>query len=237
MSFTSALADDGVLIVTLDDGAKNALRTETFDELIAVLDDTPEGTKAIVLTGQSGMFSPGLDLKSLMSSDFDGITATIRSFGTASMRLWADPRPTVCAADGHAIAGGTVLAMACDHTVAAAGSWAWGLNETSIDMELPDFIVEIARANVRADRLQDLLLPGTRLDPEAAVEAGFADELAPQGEVLARAQFVAAERGALPERAYRKNKARFRQTIADRVMAGLDDDIAEAIGHFKALLG
>jgi enoyl-CoA hydratase len=227
--------DDGVLTVTLDDGAKNALTPEAFAALIAVLDEEPDA-RAVVLAGREGILSAGLDLKYMLASGRDGTRSLLVAFGTALMRWWTDPRPTVCAATGHAIAAGTMLAMACDHAVAAEGSW-WGLTETQIDFELPHFAIALARANVRADRLEDLLLPGARIDASAACEAGYADELAPADEVVARAQARARELTALPPRAYACTKQRLRGQAAAAVLAGLDDDITALTAHLVAEAG
>jgi enoyl-CoA hydratase len=221
--------DDGVLTVTMDDGAKNALRPESFETLIASLDDHPDAT-AIVLAGREGILTAGLDIKWMAASDRAGVEQLLVGFGTCLMRWWTDPRPTVCAATGHAIAAGTMLAMACDHAVAAEGGW-WGLTETLIDFEIPDFGIALARANVRTDRLEDLLLPGARIDAAAAVEAGFADELAPADEVLARAHTRARDLAALPTRAYGGTKARLRGDTAAGVLAGLRADIAALTAH------
>jgi enoyl-CoA hydratase len=146
------------------------------------------------------------------------------------MRWWTDPRPTVCAATGHAIAAGTMFGMACDHAVAADGGY-WGLTETRIDFELPEFGIALARHNVRADRLEDLLLPGDRIDATAAVEAGFADEVVPADRVIVRAQERARELAELPARAYAGTKRRLRGADAEAVLAGLDADIAALTAH------
>jgi enoyl-CoA hydratase len=221
--------DEGVLTVTLDDGAKNALTPEAFEALIAVLDEEPSA-RAIVLAGRDGILSAGLDLKWMLANGRDGTRRLLVAFGTCLMRWWTDPRPTVCAATGHAIAAGTMLAMACDHAVAADGGW-WGLTETQIDFELPLFAIALARANVRADRLEDLLLPGARVDVAAACEAGFTDEVVPADRVVARAQERARELAALPPRAYAGSKRRLRGEVAAAVLAGLDDDIAALTAH------
>jgi len=160
----------------------------------------------------------------------EGVEHLLVVFGRCLMRLWTDPRPTVCAASGHAIAAGTMFGMACDHAVAAEGTY-WGLTETQIDFEMPLFGVTLARHNLRGDRLEDLILPGARIDAAAAVEAGFADEVRPADEVLAAAQAHAAQLAALPARAYAGTKRRLRQDAADEVLAGLDADIAALTAH------
>lgn len=216
-------SEQGVLTLTMDDGDKNALTPEAFEGLVDALDEEVDAT-AVVLAGREGILTAGLDLTWLSAHGLEGLHVILPAFGRCAMRWWTDPRPTVCAATGHAIAGGTILAMACDHAVAAAGHW-WGLTETQIDMQLPDFALALARHNVPADRLEDLLLPGQRLDAAEAVEAGFADELTTPDRVLARAQEQATALAELPARAYAGNKHRLRGADAETVLAGLDADV------------
>jgi enoyl-CoA hydratase len=229
VSIAAAADDHGVLTITLDDGDKNALTPEVFEDLMAALDD-PDGGRAVVLTGREGIFTAGLNVKWMAANGRDGVERLLVRFGECVIRLWTDPRPTVCAATGHAIAAGTMLGMACDHAIAADDGY-WGLTETRIDFEMPLFGIALARANLRGDRLEDLVLPGARLDAAAAVEAGFADEVAPAAEVLARAQAHARELAELPARAYAGTKRRLRQAAADEVLAGLHDDIAALTEH------
>ena len=220
---------DGVLTVTMDDGNKNALTPEVFEGLIAVLDEETDA-RAIVLTGREGILTAGLDVKWMAANGREGVNDLLVGFGHALMRWWTDPRPTVCAASGHAIAAGTMFGMACDHTVAAEGHW-WGLTETQIDFEMPDFGTVLARHNVRTDRLEDLILTGARIDAAAAVEAGYADELAPLGQVLPRATERARELAELPARAYAGTKRRLRDADARAVLAGLEADIGDLTRH------
>ncbi len=221
--------EDDVLIISLDDGEKNALVPESFQAIVNALDE-PTETSAVVLTGRPGIFTAGLNVKWMAANGRDGVRQLLVEFGGSAMRLWTDPRPTVCAATGHAIAAGTMFAMACDHAVAADDGY-WGLTETQIDFEMPVFGIALARANVRADRLEDAILPGARLTAAEAVEAGFADELATADEVLDRAMAHARKLSELPARAYGGTKQRLRRAAADEVLAGLEDDIAALTAH------
>jgi enoyl-CoA hydratase len=225
------LDDAGVLVVTMDDGQRNALVPEAFEALIAALDDEPDA-RAVVLTGREGILTAGLDVKWMAANGGAGVERLLVLFGQALVRWWTDPRPTVCAATGHAIAAGTMFGMACDHTIAAEGGW-WGLTETRIDFELPEFGIALARHNLRTDRLEDLLLPGARVDAVTAVEAGFADEVVPADEVLPRARAHARGLTELPARAYAGTKRRLRGADADTVLAGLDADIAALTAHLR----
>jgi enoyl-CoA hydratase len=223
------LGEDGVLTVTMDDGNKNALVPEVFEGLIDALDEEADA-RAIVLAGREGILTAGLNVKWMAANGGEGVERLLVLFGRCLVRWWTDPRPTVCAATGHAIAAGTMFGMACDHAVAAEGGY-WGLTETQIDFEMPEFGIALARHNVRADRLEDLLLPGRRVDAAAAVEAGFADEVVPPEQVLATARARAAELAALPPRAYAGTKRRLRGADAEAVLAGLDADIAALTAH------
>lgn len=224
--------EDGLLTVTMDDGAKNALTSETFLGLIAALEDHPEAD-AVVLTGREGIFTAGLNVKWMAQAGQAGVERLLVDFGECLMRWWTDPRPTVCAATGHAIAAGTMLAMACDHAIAADGEFWWGLMETQIDFEMPRFGIVLSQHNVRQDRLEDLILPGARIDAATAVEVGFADELAPPDEVLARARQHARSLTQLPSRAYAGTKQRLRLAAATGVLAELGDDIAALTAHLS----
>ena len=224
MSVRCTINGDDVLTVTLDDGDKNTLTPATFDALIGALDDHPHAV-AVVLTGRDGILSAGLDLHWMQHHGRAGVEQLLVRFGTCLMRWWTDPRPTVCVATGHAIAAGTLLAMACDHAVATEGGF-WGLTETRIGLEVPDFALALARANLPADRLEDLLLPGARLTAAEAVAAGYADVLAAdQEQAMVLGQARTEELAALPARAYAGTKQRLRGTAAAAVMEGLEDDV------------
>jgi len=222
--------DQDILTVTLDDGDKNTLRPETFDALIAALDDHPQAV-AVLLQGREGILSAGLDLRWMTEHGRDGVERLLIGFGACLMRWWTDPRPTVCAATGHAIAAGSMLAMACDHAVATEGGF-WGLTETRVGLEVPDFGIALARANLPPDRLEDLLIPGERIDAATAAADGFADVLAPDAATavsLARSRVE--ELATLPARAYAGTKRRLRGAAAEAVLTGLHDDISGLTAH------
>lgn len=223
MAITRAV-DGGVAVLTMDDGRVNALDLDLFHELDARLDDCADDA-AVVIAGRPGMFSAGLNTKVIGSLDAEGLLALFVQFGRTFLRVWLEPRPVVAAATGHAVAGGTILAMCADHAVAAAGDHRWGLTETTIGFVLPDWIIAVARGNVAADRLDDLLLPGATVGPEEAVAAGFADEVAAPGQVLDRALARARHLATLPRPAYAAQKRRLRGPAATSALTDLEADI------------
>lgn len=223
--------DDGVLVITMDDGAKNALDVDGFAMLTGAFEDAGADATAIVLAGREGIFSAGLDIKFLARATKDELHELLVVFGECLMRIWTEPRPVVAAATGHAIAAGTMLAMACDHAIAADGDFRWGLTETRIDFVMPGFGLALARANVRSDRVEDLILPGAIIDPATAVEVGYADELAVPDQVVERALAHARSLAELPAGAYAGTKRRLREAAARSVRADLDEDITALLSR------
>jgi enoyl-CoA hydratase len=217
------IGDDGIATVVMDDGKVNALDLDFFSRLDAALDDCADDA-AVVLTGRPGMFSAGLNTKTMAALDTEGLTEMLVQFARTFLRVWLEPRPVVAAVTGHAIAGGTILAMTCDHAVAADGEFGWGLTETTIGFPLPQWIIGVARNNVGAQHLDDLLLPGRTVGPAEAVEVGFADELRPPEQVMVAAQERALALTKLPRSTYAETKRRLRGPTVAEVLDSLESD-------------
>ena len=228
MAITRAVSDDGVATLTMDDGKVNAFDVPFFDELNARLDECGSDA-AVVIAGRPGMYSAGLNMKVMLALDDKGIAQLLTRFGETMLRIWTEPRPVVAAVTGHAVAGGTILAMCCDHAVAADGDFRWGLTETTINFPLPLWVIAIARGNVPPNRLDDLLLPGAIVGPAEAVEVGFADALAPADEVVETACARAGELAQLPRATYATTKRRLRGAAVDAVRPTMAADMRELL--------
>jgi enoyl-CoA hydratase len=225
---TSVSIDAGIATITLDDGKVNALGSAQILELQSAL-QSASSCRAIVLTGRPGVFTGGLDVRELDALDVDGRVGVFTQFGRLLLDMWVLPCPVVCAATGHAIAAGTLLALASDHVVAAEGDFRWGMTEAQIGLELSDFSIMLVRNRVAPFHADRLLLQGLVVDPRTAVEVGYAHETAPADAVLPLALAVAAALSRLPAQAYARNKLRLRADRAQHALDNLDDDMARLI--------
>ncbi len=228
MTVTLDIDDDGIATVTIDDGARNALSMTTIADIGQAVASAGEA-RALVLTGREGSFSAGLDLKHIQAKGPEGARELIRSLGEVVLPLWTDPRPTVCAATGHALAGGTILAMACDHVVAADGPFKWGLIETAVGLMVPHLGLTLAGHRLQPRHVNQYVIPGATVDARTAVSIGYADELAEPADVLDRARAVASERLELPASAYAAMKDRLRGEQATQVAAGSEHDLDQIV--------
>lgn len=170
--------------------AKNALSAELVAALLDALDAAArdEALRGLVLAGAGPDFCAGADLKALQrlaERSHEENLADSRLLARLFASLRRHPLPIVAAVRGHALAGGSGLACVCDRVVAADDA-KFGFTEARIGFVaaiVARFLVE--RAGPRAAR--ELLLTA-RLVPAAEAHAlGLADELAPAGEVEARA--------------------------------------------------
>ena len=218
--------EDKVAVVRMDDGKANALSQGMIDALLAALARAEGEASAMVLAGRPDRFCAGFDLRVMMSGP-DAAKQLLRGGSDLLMKLYGTPLPLVVACTGHALAGGALVVLTGDHRIGAAGAFRIGLNEVSIGMPVPVLAMELARDRLTAAELPRATLMAQIYEPDAAVRAGYLDEVAPAADVLARAKAEAARLGALPRSAYRATKVRLRGKTIAHVTASMDADMRD----------
>ncbi|MGN7725565.1 enoyl-CoA hydratase/isomerase family protein [Luteimonas sp. 22616] len=173
----------------LDRAPVNALNPMVCNQLAeAIGDAVAAGVGGVVLSGGPKVFSAGLDVPFLLTlADRDALKAAWEQFFAAARALAACPVPVAAAINGHAPAGGCVLALCCDYRVMASGPYRIGLNETQVGLVAPDGIQRLMRRAVGAHRAERLLVSGELVESEQALALGLVDELTGIDEVPARA--------------------------------------------------
>jgi Delta3-Delta2-enoyl-CoA isomerase len=171
------------------------------------------GRQALVISGQPGLFSAGLDMRELLTLNDEGVRHFIAAFQRLQERIARSPIPVIAAITGHCPAGGAVLAMFCDHRIMARGPYLVGLNEVKVGLYLGNQMFRAFQRLVGAARAAALLPRGALMSPEEALAAGFVDELGEPGQVVPRALVLAAELVALPPLAYARTRALVRRDL------------------------
>jgi enoyl-CoA hydratase len=212
--------DDGIAHVVLDDGKANVLNPALCAAVRGGIEAAAEARAgALVVHGRERMFSGGIDLGLVRESD-PAIRATaLQEVAHTMLALWTAPLPTVAAVTGHAIAGGAILAMACDRRIGTEGAFKVGINETRLRMVFPTWALVIAQAGIRREAWGATILEGDLVDPAAAVTQGILDEVVAADDHAARVAEVAAGLAEIPTRAYGGNKALLRGAEAARAGA------------------
>lgn len=209
-----SIDDNGIAHLHFDDGKANVLNAMSLGALEKALEQA-ESARALVLSGREGTFSGGLDLKTLPTLPKAEFTATLKQFGGVCRKLLTFPRPVVAAVTGHAIAGGTVLLLCCDHRIGEPGEFKIGLSEVPIGMPLPTFVYRLAEHSVSKRHIIEATLHGRLYPPQDAEDVGYLHSVAEPGHAIARAHQFAANLGALPNPAYQMTKTRITASVAD----------------------
>jgi enoyl-CoA hydratase len=174
---------DGIAVLTLNSGPVNALDLELLsavpESLAAVAD-----SRAVVLTGSGRSFSAGVDLKRILDGGLPYVEKFLPSLNLALLTLFEHPKPVVAAVNGHALAGGCVLAAACDIRLMSAGTI--GLAELAAGVPFPTVPLEIMRHTV-GPALDAMVLGAGRLTPDQAAAIGLVHEVVEPDQLLAAA--------------------------------------------------
>jgi enoyl-CoA hydratase len=179
------VAASGVATVTLDQPeTRNALSDQVLDELIAAFsaarDD--EAARCVVLTSShEKVFSSGANLGGFAQEQ----PLVLKHFGTERFprlfRLIGElGKPTICAANGHVLAGALGLALACDLIVAREGA-RFGTPEINVGA-FPFMIMALIYRNVPRKKTTELLLLGEQIPAEEAERIGIVNRVVPADE-------------------------------------------------------
>src|SRR4051812_13310342 len=210
MSTVQVAQEGAVTIVTMMRPPANAFDPELARDLIEALSSLEvELPRAVVLTGSSGFFSGGADLR---------VVPALRPEEQADMARWMNrvfagwhtfPRPVVCGVSGHAVAGGLVLALCGDYRVVST-SGRFGLTEVKVGIPFPWAAMTVVTTELPAPTVRRLVLRGELFDSSAARDLALFDEVVSDGDVVDRAVEVARELAELPPVTYGLVKQRLR---------------------------
>ena len=208
--------------LTLSAPSRNALGTTVMQGLLAALREA--GGRPLLLAGAGGAFSAGLDLKEVASLDRDGMERFLTLLGDVVDALFDYPGPAVACVDGHAIAGGCILALCCDLRVGTDdGALRIGLNEVALGLEFPPKLMALVRYRVPPRALERVVLEAGLHDPHTALALGLLYEVAADARAVARRHV---ERlGAHPRAVYVATKRALR--------AGALAQSAEQVRYFR----
>jgi enoyl-CoA hydratase len=216
-----------VTIVRLAHGKVNALDTDLLHAIAAVMGSLPRG-QAVVLTGAGRAFSAGVDLKRIAQGGTEYVRVFRPALSQAVKAVFDHPGPVVAAVNGHAIAGGCVLAVACDLRLMSDGTI--GLSEMRVGVPFPGVALEVVR-HAAGTRARRLVLEAALLSPDEAVAAGLIDRVTAAGSLLDEAVAEAEWLGRIPADVYAFTKRQLQEPARIRIdaISADDDDAATAM--------
>jgi Delta3-Delta2-enoyl-CoA isomerase len=212
MDFLKVEVDGEVLIVKLARGKANALNAAMVEELITVFADAAgraDVRAAVLASDRPKFFSTGFDVIEVFDYDQRTMTEFFGRFIDLYESMLRLPKPLIAAVNGHAYAGGAVLALSCDARVMAEGAFGFAVNEIKLGIVVPPGFIPMATNAVGFNNARELILTGKTLTPAQAFDIGLACEMATPDDVLERAIVRAREMAGEPPGAFAAVKRLF----------------------------
>ncbi len=221
--------EGSVGVVTMDDGKVNALSPTMIEQLDSAFDQAEKDAKAVVLTGRKDRFSAGFDLRVLMSGP-QNAAALLTAGGALFLRLYNLSKPLVIACNGHALAGGVLLAATGDTRIGARGDYKLGLNEVQKGMPVPTLAFEFARDRLDPRELTASVVQARIYNPDEAAKVGWLDRAVDEDALASEAMAEATRLAGLPGHAYGLSKQSLRKDTIERIRVGFAAEIAQLGG-------
>jgi enoyl-CoA hydratase/carnithine racemase len=206
-----------VYTLTIDGPGKNSLSTAVMQDVIRQAREA--AGRPLLVTGAGDAFSAGLNLKEVASLDAPGMERFLGVLDDMIDVLFDYEGPMVACVNGHAIAGGCVIALCAELRVAADDpTIRIGLNEVALGLEFPPKIMKLARYRLAKDHVERALLEAGLYDPRTAAALGFVDEAS--AAPLDRARALLDALAAHPRPIYASTK----RTLRDGAVVTTDAD-------------
>jgi enoyl-CoA hydratase len=207
-----------VQVLTFSSGRVNAQDVELLKELTGALGELrSSGAGALVVTGAGRAFSAGVDLNRVVDGGAGYTDRLVPALSEAFEAMFSYPGPTVAAINGAAIAGGCVLACACDRRLIGPEAQI-GASEVRVGVPFPVAALEVMRYAC-GDRAEDVLLGGRLYRGDEAIANGLAHRVVAD-DLVEAAVAEASDLGGISADAYRHTKAQLRAPTLARMRAG-----------------
>lgn len=218
----------GVTVMRLADGKANAMSQE-FCEAITARFTELSPSRAVVLIGTGRIFSAGVDLLRLSEGGASYVHKFLPALCAMFAAVFSHASPVVAAVNGHAIAGGCVLACAADRRLMAREGGRIGVTELLVGVPFPPVAMEIMREATAPQLFADAILSGATFTPVEALARGWVHEVVEPPALLERAVEAANALAALPPKAFALSKRQIRQPALQRMQATDVDAAVEQI--------
>ena len=207
-----------VAVLRMQRGKANAFDLDFLSALRrSIAQIAASDARALVLVGEGRIFSAGVDLPRLVEGGRRYLEAFLPELSECFLDLFRFPRPAIAAVNGHAIAGGCVLACCCDRRLMTRGAARIGVPELRVGVPFPITVLEIVRSCLPTPIAQEMIIAGATYTAEEALARGVVHELVDEAGVLARAVAVAEEMAAVPAVAFAQSKAHWQRPALETI--------------------
>jgi 3,2-trans-enoyl-CoA isomerase len=232
MGFVQLSTRAGIAEVTFARGKVNALNEQAVQELRECFENLAEQSevKAIILTGQgTKFFSFGFDIPEFLSYSKEAFAKYLEKFTGLYTYLFTYPKPLIAALNGHTIAGGCMLALACDYRVMVSGKAKISLNEITFGSSLFAGSLRMLKFVVGERNAQAAAYSGAMYTAEEAQELGLVDQVSADEQLMEHAREAASHFAAKYSTAFRSIKRLLRSPAAKEIAENEESAVREFV--------
>lgn len=220
MQYVNFINDQGIVTVTLSKGKVNAINESVVDEMTGCLKELAgdAGIRAVILTGTGKFFTFGFDIPEFLSYPKEAFIRYLTKFTDLYAYLFLYPKPVIAALNGHTIAGGCMLAIACDYRIMVTGKARIALNEINFGSSLFAGSVDILKLLLGQREAEKAAYTGAMYSAEEAYRIGLIDQIASEADLEAEAKKIAGQYAEKDGVAFRSIKKLLRGSTADLIL-------------------
>lgn len=219
MQFHECAVSDGIARIVLARGKVNAINEKVVDELTERLNGLARdpAVKSVVLTGTGKFFTFGFDIPEFLSYPKEDFIRYLTKFTDLYRLIFMYPRPVIASLNGHTIAGGCMLAIACDYRIMVTGKARISLNEINFGSSLFAGSVDLLKMWLGQRPAEVAAYTGAMYSAEEALKLGLVDRVCPESELQSETIKAAREFGEKDPAAFASIKKLLRSELAEAI--------------------
>ncbi len=224
-----------IAILKLAHGKANTMDIELCRAVIEACEQLKDSSaQAVVLTGQGGIFSAGVELIRTSEGGPDYVRKFLPMLNAMFDSVFHFPKPVVAAINGHAIAGGCVLACCADRRLMAQGNGRIGVTELLVGLPFPALAFEIMRHVTASRYFPQAIFSGETYLWDGGTERGWIHEAVAPGDLMDRAISAAQTLATLPAATFAMTKRQMHASVIERMKHDGDEIDAAVIEIWAA---
>lgn len=218
-AFHECAINDGIAKIVLARGKVNAINEKVVEELTERLNELSQNpdVKSVVLTGTGRFFTFGFDIPEFLGYPKDDFIRYLTKFTDLYRLIFMYPKPVIASLNGHTIAGGCMLAIACDYRIMVSGKARISLNEINFGSSLFAGSVDLLKMWLGQRPAEIAAYTGAMYSAEEALKLGLVDEVCSEPELESETEKAARNFGEKDPDAFASIKKLLRSQLADEI--------------------
>lgn len=231
MSHVEVSEKDGIATVTISRGKVNAINVVMVEQIQEALSgiEANERVRAVILTGRGKFFTFGFDIPEFMTFSREEFSRYLFKFTDLYAHIFIFPKPVIAALNGHTIAGGCMIASACDYRLMVKGKAKISLNEITFGSSVFAGNTAILKYCVGTVNAQDILYSGKMYTADEALELGLVNMVTSEDDLLIEAEVAAKKLAAKDPVAFKSIKLILRKPTLEEIARLEDESIREFV--------